>query len=445
MSRRYRILFAISDTGGGHRSGAAALHAALLQHPHTQGFEYNTIDMITSTGLPLLRNAPGLYDDLSTRWLPLFNLLFQLTNGRRRIDTISQIAYVSAQRNIHRTIESYKPDLIVSVHPLANRFIGHARRTYNMPFRFITVVTDLVSLHTAWGDLDADLCIAPTYEAVDLLIKQGMPAENVVYAGFPVHPKFTACTLTVDEARAHTGLDSARYTLLLTAGGVGSGRLRELVVALHNTHPAAQLLVVTGRNASLRAELQRLALPAHVHIYGFVDNMEQLMAASDVVVTKAGPGTLMEALVMRRPVIITEAVGIQERGNIDFVLQRGLGEYSQRIPDIVAAVTKLADPAVRATMAARLSDAVPRDGAQRIADIILEQLAIDPPVIRKHPLILAALPHWLRRHHVGDESRKRLRILNARVIESLRRHGGLSVNWPRRSQRRVRKNTPDRN
>ncbi|MCE2851145.1 MAG: hypothetical protein LW717_08200 [Chloroflexaceae bacterium] len=178
MSRRYRILFAISDTGGGHRSGAAALHAALLQHPHTQGFEYNTIDMITSTGLPLLRNAPGLYDDLSTRWLPLFNLLFQLTNGRRRIDTISQIAYVSAQRNIHRTIESYKPDLIVSVHPLANRFIGHARRTYNMPFRFITVVTDLVSLHTAWGDLDADLCIAPTYEAVDLLIKQGMPAAS---------------------------------------------------------------------------------------------------------------------------------------------------------------------------------------------------------------------------------------------------------------------------
>ncbi|MFM7678728.1 MAG: MGDG synthase family glycosyltransferase [Roseiflexaceae bacterium] len=445
MSRRYRILFAISDTGGGHRSGAAALHAALLRHPHAQGLEYNTIDMITSTGLPLLRNAPGLYDDLSTRWLPLFNLLFQLTNGRRRIDTISQIAYVSAQRNIYRTIESYKPDLIVSVHPLANRFIGHARRTYNMPFRFITVVTDLVSLHTAWGDLDADLCIAPTHEAVDLLIKQGMPAENVVYAGFPVHPKFTACTLTADEARAQTGLDKARYTLLVTAGGVGSGRLRELVVALHNTHPDAQLLVVTGRNAQLRAELQRLALPAHVHIYGFVDNMEQLMAASDVVVTKAGPGTLMEALVMRRPVIITEAVGIQERGNIDFVLQRGLGEYSKRIPDIVAAVTKLADPVVRADMVARLGDAVPRDGAQRIADIILEQLALDPPVMHKHPLILAALPHWLRRQQVGDEGRKRLRILNAQVIDSLRRYGGLSVNWPRRSQRRVRKNTPDRN
>jgi UDP-N-acetylglucosamine:LPS N-acetylglucosamine transferase len=441
MSRRNRILFAISDTGGGHRSGAAALHAALLQHPGTQGLEYDTIDMITSTGLPLLRNAPGLYDDLSTRWLPLFDLLFQLTNGRRRIDTISQIAYVSAQRNIYRTIESFKPDLIVSVHPLANRFIGHARRTYNMPFRFITVVTDLVSVHTAWGDLDADLCIAPTQEGADVLIKQGMPRDKVLYAGFPVHPKFTACTLSTPDARALTRIDAQRFTVLLTAGGVGSGRLRELVVALHAAHPAMQLLVVTGRNAGLRSELQRLGLPAHVHIYGFVDNMEQLMAASDVVVTKAGPGTLMEALVMRRPVVITEAVGMQERGNIDFVVQRGLGAYSRRIPDIVTAVTALMEPATHAATVARLADAVPRDGARRIADIILHQLTLDPPERPKHPLMLAAMPHWLRRHASADEGRKRLRLLNLRVIEGLRRGGGLSVNWPRRAQRKARKNS----
>ena len=146
----------------------------------------------------------------------------------------------SAQRNIYRAIESYKPDLIVSVHPLANRFIGHARRTYNMPFRFITVVTDLVSLHTAWGDLDADLCVAPTHEGVDLLIKQGMPREKVVYAGFPVHPKFTACTISATQARTHNNLDTTRFTVLVTAGGVGSGRLRELVVALHTAHPEAQ-------------------------------------------------------------------------------------------------------------------------------------------------------------------------------------------------------------
>jgi UDP-N-acetylglucosamine:LPS N-acetylglucosamine transferase len=154
-------------------------------------------------------------------------------------------------------------------------------------------------------------------------------------------------------------VDGERFSVLLTAGGVGSGRLRELVMALHTAQPEMQLFVVTGRNAALRTELQRLGLPTHVHIYGFVDNMEQLMAASDVVVTKACPGTLMEALAMRCSVVITEAVGMQEQGNISFVVDRGLGAYSKRIPDIVAAVINLRDPAIHAATVARLADAVP--------------------------------------------------------------------------------------
>jgi UDP-N-acetylglucosamine:LPS N-acetylglucosamine transferase len=234
-------------------------------------------------------------------------------------------------------------------------------------------------------------------------------------------------------------VDVDRFTVLLTAGGVGSGRLRELVVALHTAHPDMQLFVVTGRNAALRADLQRVGMPAHVHIYGFVDNMEQLMAASDVVVTKAGPGTLMEALVMRRPVVITEAVGMQEQGNIAFVVDRGLGAYSKRIPEIVAAVTALRDPAVHTATIARLDDAVPRDGAKRIADIILAQLVLDPPITSKRTF-MPTVPHWLRRREANsDGTPRRVRLLNLDVLERLRRHGGLSVSWSRRARRKNRK------
>lgn len=440
MSRRKRILFAISDTGGGHRSGAQALHAALLQHPQGKDIDYDTIDLVTATGLPLLRNAPELYDQLSTRWLPLFNLFFQLTNGRRRVDTIAQIAYLTAQRNIKRTLDEFKPDLVVSVHPIANRFIGHARATYHMPFRFMTVVTDLVSLHASWGDPDADLCIAPTQEGAQVLLDQGMPADKVVFAGFPVHPKFTACAWTEDIARRALSLDQQRFTVLLTAGGVGSGRLRELVVALHHAFPEMQLLVITGRNIGLRTELQRLNLPAYVHIYGFVDNMEQLMAASDVVVTKAGPGTLMEALVMRRPVVITEAVGVQERGNITFVVERGLGAYSQHIPDIVQSVGRLMNPAHHAATVARLHDAVPRDGAHQIAQIIVEQLHLDPPVRSpdRRTMQLAALPRWMRRREYGED-RRRLRLFSLSIIDQLRQQSGASLMWRHRGRRKNRK------
>jgi UDP-N-acetylglucosamine:LPS N-acetylglucosamine transferase len=441
MTDRKRILFAISDTGGGHRSGAQALQAALQQHPRADTFEYRTIDLITATGLPLLRSAPGLYDQLSTKWLPLFDLLYQVTNGRRRVDTIAQIAYVSAARNIRRELEAFKPDIVVSVHPLANRFIGHARRAYHMDFHFITVVTDLVSLHMAWGDLDADLCVAPTHEGRAVLLDQGMPAQKVVYAGFPVHPKFTACTLTVTAARSQLGIDTARSTVLLTAGGVGSGRLREVLLALHAAYPALQILVVTGRNVVLRTELQRLDLPAHIHIYGFVDNMEVLMAASDTVVTKAGPGTLMEALVMRRPVVITEAVGMQERGNIDFVVDRGLGAYAPQVDGIVAAVGELMVQGVHDATVARLGDAVPRDGAKRIAELIVAQLELAPPVLRKHAMAVVRLPEWARRNEQRELGSRRLRVLSMNLLKLLRENGATSINWRGRGRKKQKRST----
>ena len=87
----------------------------------------------------------------------------------------------------------------------------------------------------------------------------------------------------------------------------------------------------------------------------------------------------MEALVMRRPVIITEAVGMQEHGNIDFVVNRGLGAYAPKVEQILRAVEELMDPAVHAATIARLGDSVPRDGAHRIAELIINQLHATTP------------------------------------------------------------------
>src|SRR5262249_15398285 len=164
--------------------------------------------------------------------------------------------------------------------------------------------------------------------------------------------------------------DLVPFTVLVTSGGVGAGNMRELVVELARAYPQQQFLVVTGKNAALREELQALDLGANVRVYGFVDNMEELMAASDVIVTKAGPGTLMEALAMRRPVVVTQAVGMQERGNIDFVLNHELGAFCPTVDRIISAIGELIEPVTYAATAARLADAVPREGAAQIAQIM---------------------------------------------------------------------------
>ena len=382
MSQAPNILFAISDTGGGHRAGAAAIDAALAQLSG-EATERHIVDLLTSTRLPLVKDAPDLYGQLSTRWLPMFDLMFQVTDGPRRVDALTQFVYLSAHRNIVRVLEETRPKLVVSVHPLVNRLIGNARATYRLSFRFVTVVTDLVSLHSSWADPGAELCIVPTEEAYQLLLRRGFPASKLIRTGFPVHPKFAAYPGTRADARAALGVSGEPFTVLVTSGGVGSGQLRDLVLMLDQAYPAVQLLVVTGKNAALRAELQGLGLRPSIHIYGFVENMEELMAASDIIITKAGPGTLMEALVMRRPVIVTEAVGMQERGNIDFVLNHELGAFCPTPDRIVPAIAELMDPATYAGTVARLADAVPRDGAAQIAQIILEQLELAPPARKR--------------------------------------------------------------
>jgi UDP-N-acetylglucosamine:LPS N-acetylglucosamine transferase len=330
--------------------------------------------------MPLIRDAPELWDQLSTRWLPFYDFLYRLTDGRRRIDALTHMVYLRAHRNIVRVLEETRPNLVVSVHPLSNRLIGNARQTYRLSFRFITVVTDLVSLHAAWADPQAELCVVPTDEAYQRQLKNGVPMQKLVRTGFPVHPKFTAYTRSQHEARAELGIALEPFTVLVTSGGVGSGNMRDLVLELNRVYPDQQILVVTGKNAALREELQSMGLRPHVRVYGFVSNMEVLMAASDVIVTKAGPGTLMEALVMRRPVIVTEAVGMQEKGNIDFVLNHELGAFCPTIDRIVLAIAELMNPETYAATVARLADAVPRDGALQIARILLEQLQLAPPV-----------------------------------------------------------------
>ncbi|MEI8167670.1 MAG: glycosyltransferase [Chloroflexales bacterium] len=390
------ILFAISDTGGGHRSAAVAISAALDQ-ASGGSLAWSIEDILCLTDFPGVRDAPAHYDKLSTRWLRLYDLTFQLTNTTRTVELLSRLVFLTARRNLVRALEQRRPRIVVSTHPLVHRLVVWARRARRMPFRVITCVTDLVSLHASWTYPGVDLTLVPTDEAYQVMYRRGMRPSQLQRTGFPVHPKFVAYTATQAESRQALGLAPDRFTILLTAGGVGSGRLADLVVEIEQAFPTTQLLVITGKNRAVYEALTTQRRGAASHIYGFVDNMEALMAASDMVVTKAGPGTLMEALVMRQPVAVTEAVGMQELGNIDFVLNYDLGRFCPTNERILSAVREMQNPQRHAETLRHLEGAVPRNGAAQIAQVIVEQLALvdetpPPPAPRR-----LRLPGFYRR------------------------------------------------
>jgi 1,2-diacylglycerol 3-beta-galactosyltransferase len=162
----------------------------------------------------------------------------------------------------------------------------------------------------------------------------------------PIDPKFTFPLESKEELQRKLGLEPGKPVVLLVGGGEGSGGLRSAVNTISQAHLPVQLLIITGRNKRLYVQLQRSRSSLHVpaKVFGFVHNMPEMMRAADVIVTKAGPGTICEALACGLPIILSGYVPGQEEGNVTYVLQNNVGTLAYDSIELVDALRRLLKP-----------------------------------------------------------------------------------------------------
>ena len=229
---------------------------------------------------------------------------------------------------------------------MLNQFTLKALQDLHLHIPFITVVTDLVSLHYSWFAPGADAYVVPTEEARELYLARKLDPDRVHVLGMPIDPKFTRPTASKQELQRKIGLEPGLPVVLLVGGGDGAGGLQVAVRAISRARLPVQLLIITGRNKRLYAYLQRtrknLRVPAKV--FGFVQNMPEMMRASDVIITKAGPGTINEALACDLPIILSGYVPGQEEGNVDFVLKNDVGILAHDSIELVDGLRRLIKP-----------------------------------------------------------------------------------------------------
>lgn len=331
------ILFLLSDTGGGHRSVTIALTAGIEEL--TDGHVKCRIDdLLCRTKLPLLENAPTIYDRLTNRYLSIYNAGFVLTDSATLISLLSRMVYAAARHRIISALRDFDPKLIVVTHPfLLGHLVCSSRRDQGFRYRVVTVVADPVSVHAGWGCSDVDAYIVFSESARESIKRLGIPYERIALTSFPVHPDFSSECYAKEDARQMLDISNESFTVLITGGGAGAGITHELVLLLERDE-SLQLLVVTGNNTGLYRHLVHSTRFPKTRVYGRVRNMAILMAACDVVITKPGPSTLMEAAAVNRPAIIIGAVGPQEVGNIGLALRNGLGVACKRTAEVINAV-----------------------------------------------------------------------------------------------------------
>jgi len=241
--------------------------------------------------------------------------------------------------------------------------------------RLIALVTDLATAHAFWFTPYVQLYLVPTEEVRRRAVASGIPPERVLVTGLPVGPQFVAAAQEDRLAvRQRLGLDPDRPVVLVVGGGEGMGPLHTLCHALANSGVQSSIVVITGRNERLRARLAGEDWPVPVQVEGFVQNMHEWMRAADILVSKAGPSTICEALVMGLPIILSGALPGQEVPNVDYVVRGGAGIWAPTPRDVVKAVRELLSPArdKLEQMAARARALARPDAAQRIAEILWE-------------------------------------------------------------------------
>ena len=366
-----RVMLALTPAGGGHAAVARAVSQALsVLAPDVAVSEVNVFSPEYAY-FPLTA-IPRAYARLTTEMPAVWRGLFRATDGLA-YTPVERLAQPIMRPALRAALEAALPDVIVSLNPALGNTMQCAVRDLGWHIPLGVVISDLVSIHPAWFCRGAAWHAVPSEEAWWACRAAGIDPATIHLTGQPVGLDFCQEVADRPALRRSLGLPTEEPVVLIAGGGEGVGSVEETVSALLASGLSCHLVVITGRNERLRQRLAHRAAGSHVHVLGFVTNMADWMHAADLLITKAGPNTIMEAVHCGLPLILTGAIPGQEEANLDYVRSRGLGIVATQPAEVVAAVKEMLGNPERAAHFKRAMQKVRRpDAALRVARLILD-------------------------------------------------------------------------
>jgi 1,2-diacylglycerol 3-beta-galactosyltransferase len=382
------VLFLVADTGGGHRSAARAVAEALL-HDNPGRFAPALLDPLggPASSRPLQRIV-RLYGTVIRHAPWAWGAVYRATDSRHVVRLLQRTLLRLADRPVIDVATRLQPGVIVSCHPLTTEAAVRASRRGTRRTPVATVVTDLVSVHAAWPHAHADRIVVPSTTARQRCIRREIGENRCLELGLPVSSAFLNGAWRLgerDRARRGPGGGNRPFLVVVTGGGEGSGGIVRRVSALIRHFDDIEVVAICGRNHRARRKLAKLAARSagRLTVHGMTTSIAGWLRRADVVVTKAGPGTLAEAACCGAALLLTSHLPGQEDGNVELVVTAGAGRHVPRVTDLLREITRLrADPAaLEAMRAASARLARPRAAAETAA--LIAELAGTTPTARQ--------------------------------------------------------------
>jgi 1,2-diacylglycerol 3-beta-galactosyltransferase len=374
LHKKPHIVFYFSDTGGGHRSAAEAIIEA-LELEYANSITVEMVDFFKDYASGLFRKVPELYPEM-VKARGLWEASFYATDGRARVRVIMATLWPGARSAARRLVRDHPADLIVTVHPIANAFALRALGSNRPPF--YTVATDLVTTHALWFDARSDRIFVPTEAARERALACHMPEEKIEVVGLPVADRYCRPRGNKRALRKKFGWPLDKPIVLLAGGGDGMGPLARTARAIDESGLDLGMVTICGRNEKLKAALESETWENPTFTYGFRRDMPDIMRAADIIVTKAGPGTIAEALNANLPIILFSKLPGQEDGNVTYVLETGTGVWAPKPQLVVRTLTRwISRPRESEQVIENTRKAARPDSARRIARVLGTRLGLE--------------------------------------------------------------------
>jgi len=337
--------FIYFEAGGGHRSAATALQSVIA----SEGYGWN----VRLVNLQEVLDPLDVFRKLTRiRLEDIYNLLLAKgwTLGSAQLLPIMQgiirIYHSAAVDLLTKYWRARRPDMVVSLVPNLNRalFESLAKAVSGTPF--VTILTDLADYPPHfWMEKQKQYFICGTQRACEQANLMGHSDSRIFgVSGMILRPHFyDPHTSNRAEERQKLGLDPDLPTALVLFGGEGSNVMLSIARRLGNCSVDLQLVMICGRNASLKARLQQVKTRNKIFVEGFTREIPYYMRIADFFIGKPGPGSISEALHMRLPVIVESNAWTlpQERYNAQWVSEQNVGIVVKNFRQIESAVREL--------------------------------------------------------------------------------------------------------
>ncbi|MEX1119815.1 MAG: glycosyltransferase [Terrimicrobiaceae bacterium] len=329
------VLILTAAFGEGHNAAARNLQAGLLsQNSDVQAPIHD-----------VFQEAYGVWNDISKKvYLAAINHTPQLWAACFRLLDETPLVpwhigiYQAAARRLDALLSELRPGVIVSTYPGCNHLLDHVcRKRLRRAFQTITVITDSITVNTAWHTAHADALVVPNDATAQVLLRHGFPADKVHAFGFPV-PGIFEDLARIPKHPPATG-EPWKILYMVNSGGHLAA---DIVRSLLGIDQVA-VTVTVGKNEALGERLKALAEETGkpLRVLGWTPDMPRLMAESHLLIGKAGGATVQECLAAGTPMIFTQVVPGQEEGNARLVLENGAGFLGKSAAEIVCCIQEI--------------------------------------------------------------------------------------------------------